>query len=210
MDKSIRTIVFDVGMVLIDFCWDSCCRTLGFSEDVIQTFDERMIHSDTWERLDEGTITTEDAVTEFISRMPQYEKQVRMFWRKPELFVREYEYAAPMIAALKEKGYPVFLLSNYPYDMYRLHWPSFLFYPMVDGYVVSALERIKKPDPAIYQLLCERYGLKAQECLFVDDRQENVDAAIGVGMQAIRFTDYNSLIKKLQLEEAVQERRNNG
>lgn len=199
MDKGIHNIVFDVGMVLIDFCWEKYCRELGFSEEVIRTFDRSMIHSGIWERLDEGTIETEAAISEFVKRIPQYESEVRKFWEKPEYFVEEYRYAAPMIRTLKEQGYRVYLLSNYPYDMYQVHWPAFTFYSMVDGYVVSALEKMKKPDPAIYKLLCERYGRKAEECFFIDDRQENVDAAQRVGMQAVRFTNYEELKKILSL-----------
>ncbi len=193
MDKSICNIVFDVGMVLIDFCWDKHCRNLGFSEKIIQAFDANMIHSEIWTKLDEGTIETADAIQEFVRRMPQYEAEVNRFWESPECFVEEYEYAAPLIRTLKEQGYHVYLLSNYPYDMYKVHWPAFSFYSLVDGYVVSAVEKLIKPDQAIFRLLCERYQLKPQECLFLDDRRENVEAAICAGMQGVTFTGYQTL-----------------
>ena len=77
--------------------------------------------------------------------------------------------------------------------MYKLHWPTFEFFKLVDGYVVSAPEKMKKPDKAIYELLCTRYALTASECIFIDDRQENVDAAIAVGMESVLFTGYDTL-----------------
>lgn len=197
MKDTIKNIVFDVGMVLIDFCWEKHCKNLGFSNEVITAFDKNMIHSVYWDMLDEGTITTQDAIDVFMKKMPQYKKELDAFWSTQEGFVDEYEYAAPLVEELQEKGYRVYLLSNYPLDMYNLHWPTFKFYSHVNGYVVSALEKMKKPDLAIYKLLCDRYGLEPSECIFVDDRQENVDAAMSAGMDAVLFTGYEPLRKVL-------------
>lgn len=199
MDKGIHNIIFDVGMVLIDFCWKKHCLNLGFGEEVIQAFETNMINSEFWGMLDEGLLDEEKAVSEFIKSMPSYQKEINEFWKHPEYFVEEYDYAAPMISKLKDLGYHVFLLSNYPLNLYKLHWPSFAFYSLVDGYVVSAIEKLKKPDPAIYKLLCNRYQLKPEECLFIDDRQVNVDAAMQVGMKAVLFESYGFLEEYLAI-----------
>ncbi len=199
MDANIYNIVFDVGMVLIDFCWEKHCRRLGFDEAVIQAFDVNMIHSQYWSMLDEGLLEEEEAISQFLKCMPSYQKEIMKFWEQPEYFVEEYDYAAPMISRLKNLGYHVYLLSNYPYNLYKIHWPSFEFYSLVDGYVVSAAEKLKKPNPAIYKLLCNRYQLKPKECLFIDDRQDNVEAAIQVGMKAVLFEGYESLKAYLEI-----------
>lgn len=199
MDANIYNIVFDVGMVLIDFCWEKHCHRLGFDEAVIQAFDVNMIHSQYWSMLDEGLLEEEEAISQFLKCMPSYQKEIMKFWEQPEYFVEEYDYAAPMISRLKNLGYHVYLLSNYPYNLYKIHWPSFEFYSLVDGYVVSAAEKLKKPNPAIYKLLCNRYQLKPKECLFIDDRQDNVEAAIQVGMKAVLFEGYESLKAYLEI-----------
>lgn len=199
MDKDIRNVVFDVGMVLIDFCWREHCINLGFTDEVIAAFDVNMIRSTYWDMMDEGLLGEKEAFHEFLQAMPEYEQQLRQFWSQPQKFVREYSYAAPMITELKQKGYRVYLLSNYPLEMYKLHWPGFSFYSLVDGYVVSAVEKMRKPNPAIYRLLCERYSLRPEECLFIDDRQVNVDAAVQTGMQGILFQGYEDLSAYLGL-----------
>lgn len=201
MNSNIKNIVFDVGMVLIDFCWAKHCRNLGFHEEIIESFDKYMISSKYWDLMDEGLISEEDAILEFIKAMPQYQQQIKLFWQEPQGFVEEYTYATPMIEKLKQKGYKVFLLSNYPLEMYKIHWPTFSFYDKVDGYVVSAVERMKKPDRAIYELLCKRYQLCPEECLFVDDRQVNVDAAIAMGMESVLFENYNQLAQYIELQD---------
>jgi putative hydrolase of the HAD superfamily len=192
MDK-IKNVIFDVGMVLIDFCWDGYCRELGFSEEIIAEFEKMMITSKYWHLLDEGTMTEEDAIIKFKEEIPQYAKEIDTFWEHPEHFVKEYDFAAPLVDELHSKGYYVYLLSNYPLRLHELHWNLFKFFPKIDGYIVSAKEKLCKPDPAIYHLLCDRYNLDPSECLFVDDRQENVDAARSIGMDALLFTDEKKL-----------------
>lgn len=199
--QNIQNIVFDVGNVLIDFCWERACKELQFGDEVIRAFERNMIKSDYWDRMDAGSITEADAIEKFIEAMPEYEMQVRQFWKYPERFVEEYSYAAPMIQEIKQKGYRVYLLSNYPLEMYKLHWPSFSFFSLVDGYVVSAVEKLRKPDQAIYELLLKRYGLQPETCLFFDDRQINVDAAIEAGMQSVLFTGYETVQRLLSLSD---------
>lgn len=196
MGEIINNIVFDVGNVLIDFCWEKHCRDLGFSDEIINAFSVNMINSEYWDKLDEGVMDENEAIEEFVTRMPMYEREIREFWDTPSGFVEEYPYAAELMDLLHEKGCRVYLLSNYPRHMYEVHWHTFRFFSKVDGYVVSALEKKKKPDLAIYRCLCDRYGLKPEECLFVDDRQENVEAAMKIGMKGICFQSLEQLQKE--------------
>ena len=77
-----------------------------------------------------------------------------------------------------------------------MHWPRFKFLPIADGLFISGYEKITKPDPEIYRLLESRFGIKLEECLFVDDRQVNIDGAEAVGMQAVLFTGYDDIVKR--------------
>lgn len=193
----IKNIVFDVGMVLIDFCWREYCRDLGFSEDIVEKFGENVVLTDIWNQLDHGTISLEEANGIFKQRIPECADKIDLFWEKQEGMVKEYDYSLPLVLELKSKGYHVYLLSNYPKDMYEHQWPGFRFLKEVDGYIVSSLEKRIKPNPDIYELLCERYHLLPEECLFVDDRLENVEAAIGCGMQAVVFENYEAFRRDL-------------
>ena len=66
------------------------------------------------------------------------------------------------------------------------------FFKKAKGYVVSAYERLVKPQPEIYRLLLDRYGLKADECVFIDDYPVNIDGARAAGMNGIVFRDPES------------------
>jgi 2-haloacid dehalogenase len=65
--------------------------------------------------------------------------------------------------------------------------------------VVSGDEKVVKPDPAIYRILLDRFGVDPTSSVFVDDRQENVDAAAALGFHAVLFTDAQSLRASLQV-----------
>jgi putative hydrolase of the HAD superfamily len=194
----IKNIIFDMGMVLVNFRWQAYMADLGFPEPVIAELGEKMVMSQYWKDLDRGAVREEDAPAYFKGLMPQYEKEIDLFWEKIADIVCEFDYAAPMIRGLHNAGYKVYLLSNYPLKLSELHWPTFSFIHEVDGMVISAVEKMVKPEPDIYQLLMERYGLVAEECIFLDDRADNIETARQLGMAGIVFQDYEQAKKELE------------
>ena len=93
------------------------------------------------------------------------------------------------LKSLKDRGYHVYLLSNYPRRLVALHTPRFHFLPYTDGRVVSYECHITKPDERIYQRLSSKYNLIPEECIFLDDRQANLDAAEKLGFNTLLVTD---------------------
>ena len=89
---------------------------------------------------------------------------------------------------LKGEGYGIYLLSNANTRVMEQlsHAPAL---PFLDGYVISAEERLMKPDPAVYRLLCDRFKLEPEECLFVDDNADNCEGARVAGMHAFHYQD---------------------
>ena len=196
-NSMIKTIVFDVGDVLIDFRYEEYMRDLGFSEDVIRLFVENMILTEHWHQLDMGELDEADAPAHFSRLMPGHDREVRLFWEHIADIVAEYPEAGPLITDLKQAGYAVYLLSNYPPKLADLHWRVFTFLDQLDGMIISGREHITKPDPAIYRLLDSRYGLELSECLFIDDRDVNIEAAAALGMDTVLFTGYDALRTEL-------------
>ena len=189
----IKNIIFDVGDVLIDFRYEDYMRDLGFSEDVIRLFVENMIISDHWGKLDKGELDEDGAAEHFSKIIPGHDREIQLFWEHIADIVEEYPEACPLITDLKKSGYSVYLLSNYPPKLADMHWRVFTFLDQLDGMIISGREHITKPDPAIYELLVSRYGLKKEECLFIDDREINIEAAAALGMDTILFTGYDDL-----------------
>lgn len=103
------------------------------------------------------------------------------------------------VAALKERGYKLYLLSNAP-DYFYENIGHYRVFDLFDGFVVSGCEKVVKPDRRIYEIVLERFGLRAEECVFFDDLEKNVEGAKAVGIEAYRFEGDVRLIKDLLLK----------
>jgi len=191
----IKNIVFDIGMVLADFRWEAYMRDdLHFNEEVIKTIGEKVVLTNLWDELDLGVRETEDVINEMKAQVPEYQKEINIFFDGIVDIIASYPYSRQWILDLKAAGYKVYLLSNYPRDIFSLHARTrFTFVDVVDGMVVSGFEKVSKPDPAIYKLLFDRYDLRPEECLFTDDRPVNIEAARKLGMTAVLFTGYDTV-----------------
>ncbi len=194
----IKNIVFDVGDVLVEFCYRRYMRNLGFSEETVEFLAQNMVLTEFWHQLDAGEKMEKEAVETFTAKYPQYKDEIISFWENIQGIVEEFDYALPLVKSLKERGYGVYVLSNYPVETAERHWPTFRFLPETDGHIISGFERLIKPDPRIYRLLESRFGLVLSECLFVDDRQVNIDGAEAVGMQGMLFKDPESFLAELR------------
>ena len=193
----IKNIVFDVGDVLVDFGYRRYMRDLGFDEETVDFLSENMVVTEFWHELDLGDRDEAEAVETFTKKYPQYKDEIIKFWDNIEFIVEEYTYSEPLVLKLKELGYNVYILSNYPIETAERHWPKFKFLPHTDGHIISGYEKVTKPDEAIYRLLESRFGVDLTESIFVDDRQVNIDAANKLGMTAIRFTGIDDLLERL-------------
>ena len=199
MLDNIKNIVFDVGEVLVNFRYmDYMHEDLGFSDEVTELFAKNIILSEYWDMLDKGDITLEEARDHYMEVYPQYAEELYSFWKNLDGIVREYDYAYELIKGLKDRGFGVYLLSNYPDQLSDMHWSKFTFMDILDGYLISAKEHMVKPHPEFYKLLESRFGLNLEECIFVDDRTVNVEAAEALGMKGIIFKGYKELIESFQ------------
>ncbi len=194
----IKNVVFDIGKVLIDFRYKEYMRELSFDESVIEEISEKMVLDDDWNSLDRGE--EEEVFIERIKgKLPKYEKEIDEFFKDYGNLVESYPYAKAWLEGLKKRGYGVYLLSNYPEKMFERHSSEkFSFMDSVDGKIVSGMVKLRKPEKEIYELLLDTFGLKAEECVFIDDRIENVEAARNSGLKAIHFDEYENVCAKLE------------
>ena len=105
------------------------------------------------------------------------------------------EGAKKFCETVKSEGFGVYVLSNAHRSFYR-YFPRYFDLEFFDGVVVSADVHTVKPDIKIYKHLLEKYSLKPEECLFIDDRADNVEGATKAGMKAFQFKNNFEDIKK--------------
>ena len=123
---------------------------------------------------------------------------------KTDEIVTLYDYAVPWIRELKEKGYRIYILSNWSKPAYEANLETNLcFLKEIDGAVMSFMEGVIKPDPQIYELICNRYEIDPKEAVFLDDNADNIEGARAFGLNAIHFQTYEQARAELNniLEE---------
>jgi putative hydrolase of the HAD superfamily len=184
----IRNIVFDIGNVLADFRWKEFMQDKGYDEEMIKRIAKASVMTPYWDEFDRGAWSEEKTLQAFISVDPGIAKELREAYSDIREMVTKRDYAIPWIRELKEKGYHVYCLSNFSKKAYDECREALDFLDELDGGILSYRELIVKPNPAIYNLLLTRYDLKADECVFFDDTERNVKAAIECGYHSFVFT----------------------
>ncbi len=183
----IRNVIFDIGNVLTDFRWNEFLQDKGFDEAMIQRIARASVLSPFWAEFDRGEWDTDKLLKEFAKLDPEIEDELYRAFGDIREMVTKRDYAIPWIKELKSKGYGVYYLSNYSYKAYVDCIDALDFIPFMDGGILSFQDRVIKPDAEIYRLLLSRYGLKAEECVFLDDTPANVEAAEKLGFAGIVF-----------------------
>ncbi len=194
-----KSVVFDIGGVLVD--WDPAYlyRTLIPDADMRTVFLRDVCPREWNARCDAG-LPWKDAVAERIALYPAQADLIRAYdERWPEMVAGLLDDVVRIKDDLRAQGVPLYAITNFSSDKWRLSqtlWPTLADF---DGIVVSGDEKIMKPDPRIYHTLLDRYGLSASDCLFIDDVPANVDGARAVGMHGHVFTNALCLRQALQV-----------
>ena len=184
----IRNIIFDVGKVLVSYEPDAYMESLGISKENQKKINDAMFENPLWDASDQG-LGTPDEITKIHNTIGN----------TVELF----PYALEWILDLKAKGYHVYILSNYGENMLNHTEDKLKFLPLMDGVVFSYKIKKMKPDPEIYEYLCDEYWLEPEESVFIDDRPVNIEGAKKCGIHGIVFRSYEQA--KTELEEFLKE-----
>lgn len=194
----ITNVIFDIGNVLTDFCWEKFYKSFHYSDEIYERLAKATVRSGVWHEFDRGVWSDEQIIDTFIQNDPGIEKEIREVFRNTHGIVTKREYAIGWIQSLKEKGYRVYVLSNFSKKCAAECADALDFLPYTDGGILSYQDKLIKPDPAIYKLLMERYHLIPEECVFIDDLARNTKAAEECGMHAIVFTTKEAVEEELK------------
>ncbi len=194
----IRNIVFDIGNVLAAFRWKEYIEELGFEGEAAERLARATTLDPLWREVDRGVMSLDDIITAMIAKDPEIEVDIRLFFEDRRRLVMEYDYSRGWLEELKARGYRIYLLSNYSQDHFGYISRNFIFFGLEDGRVISFEEKLLKPESRIYEVLLNRYGLKAEECVFLDDTPANFEGAVKIGMKGIIFESYKQGREELE------------
>ncbi|PVE25871.1 2-haloalkanoic acid dehalogenase [Microvirga sp. KLBC 81] len=183
------TIVFDIGNVLLRWDPRHLYRQIFEDEAEMEWFLSHVCTHDWNVEQDRGR-DWDEAVALLVQDHPKHESAIRAFHERwTETVDGAYEQNVALLLQLREAGVPNYCITNFSGQKLVLAKQRFPFLADFDGIIVSGDERLLKPDPAIYHLLLDRYGLEAGDCVFIDDSRANIEAARNVGMHAIHYPD---------------------
>ncbi len=192
-------IVFDVGNVLAAFQWQVRFRRYAESEEMLERLAAATVFSPMWTELDRGVLSNEELLEGFIRNDPEMAPAISKCMESYEGMIRMYDYAIPWIRELKEKGYGVYYLSNMNWNALRDCAEELACVEETDGGIWSCKVHMVKPEPEIYRLFLNTFGLDPGTCVFLDDSRRNIQAAREAGMAGIVFRD------KPQAEEELKD-----
>ncbi len=197
--NKISTIIFDLGGVLIDWNPRYVYRSVFDSEEKVEWFLQHITTLDWNEKQDAGYLIA-DAVEEKVKEHPEWEKEIRIYYdRWKEMLKGTIDETVDILRRLKDSGkFKLYALTNWSAELFPVALERYEFLQWFDGIVVSGEEGMRKPFPEIYELVLDRYNIKAEEALFIDDSLRNVKAAEFVGITSIQFKDASSLMKQLK------------
>lgn len=198
MRASSPNVVFDVGNVLIR--WDPALlyRELIPDEEKRRWFMQNVCTA-AWNIEQDRGRSWEEAVALLTRDHPEWEREVRAYdERWHETVPGIIEESVEILEELKARGEKVYAITNFSREKWAECLIRFPFLGRFDGAVVSAHERLIKPDRAIFETLLSRYALQAQDCVFIDDSAKNIEAAGAVGMQTVHFVEPIDLRARLR------------
>lgn len=195
----IKNLIFDVGGVLFDYRWKEMFMDYGLDEDNAIRVGTQMFNDPdrTWDIFDLGIKSDEEITDIFCKKYPGDEDVIRWFIRYGEYMQVPRPKVWKKVHELKQKGYKIYILSNYPESLFKKHTEYADFMDDIDGLMVSYMIHKAKPAEDIYKALCDKYGLDRSESIFFDDRSENVEGAIKFGMKSVKILSEQVLLDEL-------------
>ena len=199
MNNNSWAIIFDYGGVLME--WDPVRifeRFFPQGPQATRTFLEEIGFGE-WNRLQDKGRSFAEAIAERSALFPQYAEILPAYdtnWG--QAVVGQIDGTVAILRRLKRAGYPLYGLSNYSAEKFRLDRQRFDFFNLFDDMVISGEVGLLKPEPAIFHLLLGKIGYAPQKCVFIDDIPANVAGAREVGITGIQFRSPEQLEADLQ------------
>jgi 2-haloacid dehalogenase len=186
-------IVFDLGGVLIDWNPRHLYRKLFDDEAAMERFLSEVCNPD-WNICQDAGRPFEQAVAELAVVHPEQRPMIEAYWyRWPEMIAGPIEDAVEVFAELRQAGLELHALTNWSAETFGVARERFEFLTWFRSILVSGEIGLIKPDPRIFELLLERIGRAARDCLYIDDSAPNVAAARALGFDVIHFQDGGQL-----------------
>ncbi len=198
-NSAIRNIVFDFGGVLMDWNPRYFYKDY-FNDDEKKEYFLRNIATDEWNAEQDRGRSLAEGTAFLIAKFPEWEKEIRAYYDNWTTMLRsDIPENVAVLKQLKHSDYELFGLTNWSTETLPYALENYDFFEIFNGkIVVSGEEKLIKPDPEIWHVLLNRYQIKAEESVFIDDSARNIEEAKNLGFITIHVTEQTSLAEQLR------------
>lgn len=194
---NIKNIIFDFGGVLVDWNPRYMYQKVFDNPSEMEDFLTNICTED-WNLQQDKDRTLADGTSYLIQKHPTYTNLIKLFYERwEEMLKGTIEENVKLISILKS-DYKLYGLTNWSAETFPIALKKYSFFQEFDGIVVSGTEKLIKPDPKIFNILLNRYQLKAQESIFIDDNINNIIAAKEIGFYTIHINETINLEAELK------------
>jgi 2-haloacid dehalogenase len=200
MKKNIKAVIWDLGNVFIDWNPNRLFDQLITDEEKRRYFFDQVCTMD-WNENQDAGYPIRQATEELVAKHPEWKEYIESYYgRWVEMLGGAIEGTVDIFRTLKETtNLNHYALTNWSHELFPTALEMFDFLHWFDGRVVSGEEKMRKPEPAFYQILLVRYGLQPEDVIFIDDNLRNVRAAEALGIRSIRFLTPRQLHTELKV-----------
>ena len=185
----ITNTVFDLGAVLLHWSPEQIAAEFVSDREQQQLLLDQVFHHRDWQRLDLGEINEAQAIQCFADNTGLPRSQIV----KLIAFIKEFLVPKPetveLLQELRDRGHRIFCLSNICTEIYQHVAARYPFFREFEDVIVSAEVKLAKPDPEIFRYMLQRFGIRPEQTLFIDDMPANVQSAARLGIRTVRFTE---------------------
>jgi len=194
----IKNLIFDFGKVLVDYNFSHIIDPLFDNEEDKKEFYTFFASLDFVNELDREVTPFLEIIQKKQKEYPKYTEQLQIFYDKYVDFVTgEIPGMKELLTDLKAEGYKLYGLTNWSSKVHDV-MKNYDIFDLLDDQLISSEEHLIKPEPEIYERLLEKFDLKAEECVFTDDKAINVEAAVKVGLEGIIFHNAEQYARELK------------
>ena len=194
----IKNLIFDFGKVLVDYDFVAFFQKMIPDADRCKAFTPLLFNEEIQQLLDREAKPFNEIMEEIIEQHPTFESEIRMFNEHyTEIVTEEIDGMRELLTQLKKEGYKLYGLTTWCSKVYQTI-EQFEIFKLLDGYVISSEEKVIKPEPEIYQRLFAKFNIQPNECIFTDDKEENIIGSELLGMKGIVFKNAKQYEEELR------------
>lgn len=195
----IKNIIFDFGGVLMDWNPRYFFKEY-FNDDERMEFFLENVAADAWNAEQDRGRTLTDGTSELIEKFPDWKNEISAYYDNWTVMLRsDIPENVEVLRKLAKTDYELFGLTNWSHQTFPIALANYDFFQLFEGkIVVSGEEKLIKPDPEIWKVLLDRYQIKAEESVFIDDNLKNIETAEQLGFITVHVREDSNLESDLR------------